>query len=141
MQNFNLASGRGWQSLLCICLIAVLIGGKTRATDENNQKPSKANHSKRKSSSSYCGVYGLYTVMKLSGRKINFLELVKPEYISSRKGSSLYTFRALPAEEFRFLVLDEKGKPIPNAKRLIERASYGRPSLRTRGCILVCSKC
>jgi len=89
MQNFNLASDRGWQYLLCICLIAVLIGGKTRATDENNQKPSKASPSKRKSSGPYCGIYCLYTTMKLADKEVDFRKLVKPEYIGSRKGSSL----------------------------------------------------
>ena len=37
----------------------------------------------------YCGIYCVYAFMKLSGREIDIKELIKPEYISSRQGSSL----------------------------------------------------
>ncbi len=37
----------------------------------------------------YCGVQGLYRAMHALGRHVSFVDLVKPEYISSRSGSSL----------------------------------------------------
>lgn len=37
----------------------------------------------------HCGLYCLYSAMKLSGKEIEFKELLKPEYIGSSKGSSL----------------------------------------------------
>jgi len=43
----------------------------------------------RRSSDPYCGLYCLYTVMKTSGISSDFKNLLKPEYISSRKGSSI----------------------------------------------------
>jgi len=73
---------------LFVCL-SVIITSKTIAAHENNQEPSKAVPAKRKSSGPYCGVYCLYTVMKLADKEVDFRKLVKPEYIGSRKGSSL----------------------------------------------------
>jgi rhodanese-related sulfurtransferase len=43
----------------------------------------------RKMHEPYCGMYCLYTVMKLSDQRIDFRDLIKPEYIGSGKGSSL----------------------------------------------------
>lgn len=42
-----------------------------------------------KSSGSYCGIYCLYAVIKLSDINIDPVELLKPEYIGSPRGSSL----------------------------------------------------
>jgi rhodanese-related sulfurtransferase len=36
----------------------------------------------------HCGLYCLYSIMKLEGQPVDFRELVKPEYLGSRKGSS-----------------------------------------------------
>jgi rhodanese-related sulfurtransferase len=57
--------------------------------DESNSKSLKAASAKRGPRHPHCGLYCLYTAMKLAGQKIDFRELVKPEYIGSRKGSSL----------------------------------------------------
>lgn len=91
MCNFNLASNPSRRSrlLLFIFVLAFLIADKTVVADQNNQKLSKSTPAKRKSSGPYCGLYCLYTTMKLSGREIDFVQLVKPEYIGSRKGSSM----------------------------------------------------
>ena len=37
----------------------------------------------------HCGLYCLYSIMKIEGQEIDFKNLVKPEYLGSRKGSSL----------------------------------------------------
>ena len=40
-------------------------------------------------STTYCGTYCLYAAMRMSGKRLDFGELVKPEYIGSTGGSSL----------------------------------------------------
>lgn len=72
---------------LFICLLVILASGITIVAGESNQKPSKATSTKLKSSGPYCGMYWLCAVMKLSAQEVDFLKLVKREYISSRKGS------------------------------------------------------
>jgi hypothetical protein len=47
--------------------------------------PTKA----RASSHPYCGVYCIYTAMKLAGQETDIHELLKPEYVGSPKGSTL----------------------------------------------------
>jgi rhodanese-related sulfurtransferase len=37
----------------------------------------------------YCGLYCLYSVLKLKGRDVGFRELVKPEYVGSGDGSTM----------------------------------------------------
>ena len=90
MKGFNNAGERPQNFCLSlfVCL-SVIITSKTIAAYENNQEPSKAVPTKRKSSGPYCGMYCLYTTMKLANKEIDFRKLVKPEYIGSRKGSSL----------------------------------------------------
>ncbi|MGE5608534.1 MAG: cysteine peptidase family C39 domain-containing protein, partial [Bacillota bacterium] len=36
----------------------------------------------------YCGLYCLYAILKMAGQTIDFADLVRPEYLSSEKGSS-----------------------------------------------------
>jgi len=90
MKGFNNAGGRprNFCLSLFVCL-SVIITSKTIAAHKNNQEPSKVVPAKRKSSGPYCGMYCLYTTMKLADKEIDFRKLVKPEYIGSRKGSSL----------------------------------------------------
>ncbi len=38
---------------------------------------------------SYCGVQSLYRALRALGKEVSFADLVKPEYISSKKGSSI----------------------------------------------------
>ncbi len=92
MEGFNCGKKQSlyFCFMLFICLSIIIICGSAIAADKNsNQNQSKTASAKLKSCSSYCGVYCLYAVMKLSDQKVNFQELVKPEYIGSRKGSSL----------------------------------------------------
>jgi predicted double-glycine peptidase len=37
----------------------------------------------------YCGVYCAYAAIKMSGKSVQFQDLLRPEYIQSRKGSSM----------------------------------------------------
>lgn len=39
-------------------------------------------------SGQYCGLYALYTVLRIEGRPVNFRDLLRPEYIGSVDGSS-----------------------------------------------------
>jgi len=61
------------------------LNGTFEAAAGVEAKPSPA----RKSKHPYCGLYCLYSVMRLAGHEIEFQYLVKPEYIGSRKGSSV----------------------------------------------------
>lgn len=91
MWNFNLVGSQGRRfCLLLVCILAVLSAEKTDAADENERKSPKAVSAKNKSSGPYCGLYCLYSAMKITGKKeVDFRALLKPEYIGSRKGSSL----------------------------------------------------
>lgn len=89
MLNSNLVSNRGSHFLFVVCLLVFSTIGKTYAVDENPPKQSEAITVQRRASHPYCGLYCLYVVAKLTGREVGFQELVKPEYISSRRGSSL----------------------------------------------------
>jgi rhodanese-related sulfurtransferase len=80
---------RALRFLLLVCILAIFPAGKRVAADENEQKTSTIVSTSRKSSGPYCGIYCLYTTMKLDDKEINFRKLVKPKYIGSRKGSSL----------------------------------------------------
>ena len=106
MSNSNFVGKRARYFLLLVCLISILIVGTAVATDENMQKPTKSALSKPRRAGPYCGVYCLYTVMKLSGKEVDFRQLLKPEYIGSRRVSSLAELKkaAQKAEE-----LKEKG--------------------------------
>ena len=87
---YNTGGRPRWYYLsLFVCVLVILAIGKTTAADQSNQELSKPVSAKRKSSGPYCGVYCLYTVIKLNDQGFDFRELLKPEYISSRKGSTL----------------------------------------------------
>lgn len=112
MSNSNFVGKRARYFLLLVCLISILIVGTAVATDENMQKPTKSALSKPpkpRKAGPYCGVYCLYAVMKLYGQEVDFRQLLKPEYIGSRRGSSLAELKkaAQKPEE-----LKEKGVTI-----------------------------
>lgn len=91
MEGFYNESGRPrcFCLLMFICLFIILTNGKTIAVSENDEKPPKAVSAESKSPHPYCGLYCLYAVLKLNEHKVDFTDLVKPEYIGSSKGSSL----------------------------------------------------
>ena len=89
MWNSNVVGRRALRFLLLVCILAIFPAGKRVAVAENKQKSAKSLAIKRKSSGPYCGMYCLYTVMRLADKEVDFRKLLKPEYIGSRKGSSL----------------------------------------------------
>jgi len=91
MEGFNCVKkqSRNFCFTLFIFLLVIIIFDSAIAADKSNQNPPKATSVKLKSSGPYCGIYCLYAAMKLSELEVDFRELVKPEYIGSRKGSSL----------------------------------------------------
>ncbi len=91
MSSSNLMRGRGWCFcfLLFVYVLSLITVGKPVIANENNQKPAEATSVKRQTRHPRCGLYCLYTAMKLADREVDFRELLKPGYIGSRKGSSL----------------------------------------------------
>ncbi len=75
--------------LLFVCILVFLAAGKSVAANKNKQNEAENASVKPRPSHPHCGLYCVYTAMKLAGKDIGFLELVKPEYLGSRKGSSL----------------------------------------------------
>ncbi|MHC4397537.1 MAG: cysteine peptidase family C39 domain-containing protein, partial [Planctomycetota bacterium] len=75
--------------LLFVFVLALTAAGQSVASDGNTQKPAETKSVKPRARHPYCGLYCLYTVMKMAGQRPDFRELVKPEYLGSRKGSSL----------------------------------------------------
>jgi rhodanese-related sulfurtransferase len=89
MQSENPLIYRFQRLLLFICAATVLAAGKVFATDGNEQKkPTDGSALRKPSGVPYCGLFCIYTVMKLADRKIDFRELVKYDYLSSKLGSS-----------------------------------------------------
>lgn len=78
-----------FSALILAVLLEPVIANDTIAAKE--QSPKEANSPARRcsSSGSYCGIYCLYAVMKLSDIDVDPQELLKPEYIGSPRGSSL----------------------------------------------------
>jgi len=85
MWTSNLSHHRSQPIVLSLCILTILLGGTFETAAGVETKPSPA----RKSKHPYCGLYCLYSVMRLAGHKIEFQDLVKPEYIGSRKGTSV----------------------------------------------------
>ena len=107
--------------LLFICVLLASIDRKVLGVDVNKQKPFKPASAKRTSPDHYCGLYCVYAATKLAGQEVSFRELVKPEYVSSNKGSSLVELKraaedgALYAEQMEKLtskVLKNSSYPV-----------------------------
>jgi rhodanese-related sulfurtransferase len=56
--------------------------------NESDYQKSYKQHLWNKLSNPYCGIHCLYTTMRLAGKKIDIRQLIKPEYVGSRQGSS-----------------------------------------------------
>ena len=92
MESFNNSGGRILHLYLplCVFLLITIFGSRTIAEVKNIENPSGTTCvSEGISTGSYCGVYCLYSAMKLFNYEVDFSELVKPEYIGSRDVSSL----------------------------------------------------
>jgi rhodanese-related sulfurtransferase len=77
MPNFNYDYKFYQRLVISVFVQLIFITGKLEAAE------------KYTSSGPYCGVACLYVAMDLNDKKIDFANLVKPEYIGSHKGSSL----------------------------------------------------
>ena len=110
MSIFNLNNKtRHFYLLVIACILGILIAGQAIPADESKQEPPKSVSPKlRRLRHPHCGVYCLYTAIKLGNRDVNFQDLVKPEYIGSRKGSSL--------AELKKAAEDHKMYAVPVAK-------------------------
>jgi len=89
MSNSDFMCSRANRSVLLVCSLGILIVCAAVVADENTPKPPKSAYTKLRNSGPYCGLYCIYTVLKLVGQEADFQDLVKPEYMGSRKGSSL----------------------------------------------------
>ena len=88
MQSYNFRTYR-IRLLLLIFAITFLHNERIFSIEQKEKAKTDTSTKIAKSSGPYCGLYCLYTVMKMAGRKVDFVDLVKTEYIGSRKGSSL----------------------------------------------------
>lgn len=87
MLNLNPGGALRWRCfLLFVCILAMFAVSKSAVADENKHKPAEATSAKRRPSHPHCGLYCLYTTMKMADKEIDFRQLVKPEYIGSSKG-------------------------------------------------------
>ena len=65
--------------LLFVCILAMFAVSKSVIADENKHKAVEVTSVKRKTHHPHCGLYCLYTAMKLAEKEIDFRELVKPD--------------------------------------------------------------
>lgn len=79
--------------VLLACTMAIVINGKAFATEGDQQSRADTTVVDPARRQPYCGLYCLYAAVKLEGKEIRFRDLVKPEYIGSREGSSLQKLR------------------------------------------------
>ena len=121
MQSRNPTSGCIKSLLFFLCAIEILSANQVFAHNEKEQEQSGGGVSIRKASGSYCGLYCLYTVLRLAGQNIDFTDLIKKEYIGSREGSSLAELKraledhglyALAAGRLTSAVLRQSDYPI-----------------------------
>ncbi|HUT29234.1 MAG TPA: rhodanese-like domain-containing protein [Sedimentisphaerales bacterium] len=90
MSNFSVVTNSGRCFIVCVCSLAVLAAGEIDAAAQNSQKASETAAAPHKSSGPYCGLYCVYTAMKILGREnLEFRQLMKPQYIGSSEGSVL----------------------------------------------------
>jgi rhodanese-related sulfurtransferase len=72
--------------LLLCCVLSIISFPEIADSATENQESGSI---KKSSSGPYCGISCLYVAMKLADNNIDFADLIKPEYIGSRAGSSL----------------------------------------------------
>ena len=78
MWDSNVVGNRARHFILLGCLLAILIVGTAVAADKNTQEPTKSGPNEPRKYGPYCGLYRLYTTIKLDSQEANFQELVKP---------------------------------------------------------------
>lgn len=105
--NFRNRPNNRFMLLLANLLVIFIITGTITANENKDNSPVVASV-KPQTHHPHCGLYCLYTTMKLSGREIDFVQLVKPEYIGSRKGSSLAELKKAAEDSGMYAVLAGK---------------------------------
>lgn len=126
---------RSMRFLLFVFLLAMLAAGNLFSADETKRDAQGAGTSGRKLRTPFCGLYCLYAAMKLSGQEIGFTELLKPEYVGSRKGSSLAELQ-LAAEDYGMYAVSVnklttqglRSSPYPiilHVKSTMDKEDYG----------------
>jgi hypothetical protein len=70
-------------SLLCIVFADIAPG------DDSAQGTSSVAVSKKTLIEPYCGIRSLYAAMRVLGKQVVFSDLIEPQYIDSRQGSSI----------------------------------------------------
>src|SRR5260370_28036335 len=77
--------------VLIIGLVGLLAipAGKAWAAGEVPEEDKPPPAVRPRGMESYCGVQSLYRALRALGKEVSFADLVKPEYISSREGSTV----------------------------------------------------
>ena len=92
MHNYNCEQTRhryvSWFLVACLVL-AFLIINKIVVAAGHDQSDSTTAVKAPRASHPYCGIYCIYTAMKLAGQETDIQDLLKPEYIGSTKGSTI----------------------------------------------------
>jgi rhodanese-related sulfurtransferase len=123
MVSSNLISNGHICSLLpsLVCIFGMLNTHPLLAAFDSPAAPGKSAPVKYRVSHPYCGLYCLYVVMRCAGHEVDFRKLVKPEYIGSRKGSSVAELKkaaednglyAKSVNKLTFLALRDSAYPI-----------------------------
>jgi len=89
MWKSDSVSSRAQRILALSCLLVASVAAQIHAANPSDQKPSESPGIKGRKSHRHCGLYCVYATIRLAGKKVDFTELVKPEYLGSRKGSSV----------------------------------------------------
>jgi len=99
-----------------LCVFLMIFTGSLALAEKT--APGKTN--KNYAGHPHCGLYCLYSVFKLEGQSVGFRELVKPEYLGSRQGSSFEELKqaaqdfGLNAASFsRLMPVDLKNIAVP----------------------------
>jgi rhodanese-related sulfurtransferase len=72
---------------ICACIIVVSVPGVPRANGSPPGRPESP--PTRKVPGAYCGVQSLYRALRALGKEVRFADLVRPEYITSKEGSTI----------------------------------------------------
>jgi len=108
--NLSVVGSRARRFMLLVCTMAILIVSEVCAADESEQGMPESASSKYKTSHSYpyCGLYCVYTALGLADMGVDFRELVKPEYIGRRKGSSMVELKRVAEDHGLYIVAADK---------------------------------
>lgn len=60
---------------------------------ENPSKETQPGKAKSRYANKHCGLYCVYALLRVNGKEVDFRDLVKPEYLGAREGSSLAELR------------------------------------------------